>query len=58
MYNRFCKCKYLTENNFILEKQFAFREGHSTEHALIELVNTIYDCFIENKYTSEVVTHL
>ena len=49
MYNRLYK--YLTENNLLFDKQFGFREGHSTEHALIELVNRIYDSFNENKYT-------
>ena len=29
--------------NDISDKQFGFRKGHSTEHALIELVNRIYD---------------
>ena len=43
--------KYLTENNSLFNKQFGFREGHSTEHAPIELVNRIYDSFNENKYT-------
>lgn len=30
---------YLTEKNF--EKQFRFREGHSTEYALTELIDNI-----------------
>ena len=40
MYNRLFK--YLTKNNLLFEeRKFGFREGHSTEHALIELVNRI-----------------
>ena len=42
---------YLTKNNLLFDKQFGFRKGHSTEHALIELVNRIYVSFNENKYT-------
>ena len=36
MYNRLYK--YLTKNNLLFGKQFGFRKGHSTEHALTELV--------------------
>ena len=43
--------EYLTKNNLLLDKQFGFRKGASTGHALIELVNEIYDFFDENKYT-------
>ena len=49
MYNRLFK--YLTKNNLLFDKQFGFRKGHSTEHALTELVNRIYDSFNENRYT-------
>ena len=49
MYNRLCE--YLTKNNLLFDKQFGFRKGHSTEHALIELVNGICNSFYENKYT-------
>ena len=49
MYNRLFK--YLTKNNLLFDKQFGFRKGHSTEHALTELVNRTYDSFNENRYT-------
>ena len=49
MYNRLYE--YLTKNNQLFDKQFGFRTGHLTEHALIELVNRIYDSFNKNKYT-------
>ena len=49
MYNRLYK--YLTKNNLLFDKQFGFRKGHSTEHALTELANRIYDSFNENRYT-------
>ena len=56
MYNRLYE--YLTKNNLLFDKQFGFRKGHSTEHALIELVNRIYNSFNENKYTSGVFIDL
>ena len=49
MYNRLYE--YLTKNNLLFDKQFGFRKGHLTEHALIELVNRIYNFFNESKYT-------
>ena len=42
---------YVTNNNLLSDKQFGFRKGHSTEHAVIELVHRIYNSFNENKYT-------
>ena len=32
-------------------KQFSFQTGHSTDHAIIQLVDQIYEDFKENKYT-------
>ena len=49
MYNRVYK--YLTKNNFLFQKQFGFREGHSTSHAIVNLVSNIYNSFNENKFT-------
>ena len=43
MYNRLYS--YLNDNNLFFQKQFGFREGHSTNHALIELINSINDSF-------------
>ena len=48
MYNRLYS--YLTENNLLYEKQFGFRAGHSTEHALADLVDQICESFNNNKY--------
>ena len=40
MYNRLFK--YLTANEILYKKQFDFREGHSTEHAVIHsLLNSV-----------------
>ena len=49
MYNRLYS--YLNDNNLFFQKQFGFREGHSTNHALIELINSINDSFNQSKST-------
>ena len=49
MYNRVYN--YLNDNNLLFRKQFGFRKGHSTDHALIKLIDSIYDSFNQNKYT-------
>ena len=49
MYNRLYI--YLNDNNLFFQKQFGFREGHSTNHAHIQLINNICDSFNQNKYT-------
>ena len=41
---------YLTENKILFKKQFGFRSGHSTNHALLELIDQIGECFDEKKY--------
>ena len=40
MYNRLYS--YLDENK-LFKKQFGFRHGHSTEHALLELIKQIIE---------------
>ena len=49
IYNRLYN--YLNDDNLFFQKQFGFREGHSTNHALIELTNSINDSLNQNKYT-------
>ena len=46
------------DNNLLLRKQFGFRKGHSTDHALIKLIDSIYDSFNQNKYTLGVLIDL
>ena len=49
MYNKLYT--YLTENNTLFNLQFRFRCQHSTEHAIVELVDKILNDFSEEKYT-------
>ena len=49
MYNRLQK--YLKDQNILYDKQFQFRTGHSTEHAIAEVVDKIYKAFVKNEYT-------
>ena len=41
---------YLAENNILFNKQFGFRAGHFTEHALLELIDQISDSFNDKSY--------
>ena len=43
--------KYLIENNTLYSKQFGFQNGHSTDHAVVQLVDQIIESFENNKYT-------
>ena len=49
MYNR--AFNDLHDNNLFFDKQFGFRKGQSTDHALIKLIDSMYDSFNQNKYT-------
>ena len=49
MYRR--RYSYLQENKILYSKLFGFQTGHSTDHAIIRLVEQIYENFEENKYT-------
>ena len=48
MYNRLFK--YLKTNEILYKKQFGFQEGHSTEHAIIQLIDQISNCFEKNHF--------
>ena len=41
---------YLTRNNILFNKQFVFQTCHSTEHALLELVDQISNTFNDKNY--------
>ena len=49
MYNRLCK--HFSNSKILYPKQFGFQKGHSTDHALLELVDQIYESFERNEYT-------
>ena len=48
MYNRLYK--FLLENNILYQKQFGFQNTHSTEHAILQLVNQITEAFSQGNY--------
>ena len=48
MYNRLYS--YLTLNNILFNKKLGFWAGHSTEHALLELVDQISNTFNDKNY--------
>ena len=49
MYNQLFK--YLSENSILYEKQFGFQTSDSTEHAILLLLNQLYQSFDESKFT-------
>ena len=48
MYNILFEC--CTANSILFNKQSGFRAGHSTEHALLELIDQICDFFNDKNY--------
>ena len=44
---------YFTEKKTIFEKRFVFRPGHSTDHALLELIDQIRKCSDEKSIFQE-----
>ena len=56
MYN--CLHKYLTDNSMLSKNQFGFQEGHSTEHAIVQLIDQIRNSFESKQYTLGVFVYL
>ena len=56
MYNRLYK--FLVENNILYQKQFRFQNAHSTEYAILQLVNQITDAFSPGKYAQVIFIDL
>ena len=56
LYNRLYQ--YLTENKIFYSKQFGFQTGHSTEQAIVQLIDQILESFDYNKYTLSVFIDL
>ena len=48
MYNRLYD--YFSTNSILFNEQFGFQAGHSTEHALLELIDQICDSFNDKNY--------
>ena len=49
MYNRLYA--YIESSNILYKKQFGFQKNHSTEHAVVKLVDEILTGFDKNEYT-------
>ena len=49
IYNRLYS--FFSENNISYKKQFGFQKQHSTDHAIVHLVNEILKSFENNCYT-------
>ena len=43
--------KYLLDINFLHKKEFSFQEGHSTGHAILQLVDQMHNNFEQNNFT-------
>ena len=56
MYN--CLYKYLTEYKTLHPQQFGFRKGHSTEYAITQLVDQIYESFENDNCTGGIYVKL
>ena len=56
MYNRLYE--YLVKNNILYKKQFGFQRNHSTEHAILQLVEDISNSFNNGEYTLGVFINL
>ena len=56
MYNRIYK--YLLKNKILYSKQFGFQFDHSTDHAIIQLDDQIFEAFENNLYTLGVFSDL
>ena len=53
-----CLYKYLTDQKTLHRQQFGFRKGHSSEHAIAQLVDQIYESFENDKYTVGIFINL
>ena len=56
MYNHIYK--FLKENSVLYEKQFGFQSGYSTNDAIVQLVDKIFDSFEKEQFTLRVFIDL
>ena len=50
--------KHFSNLKILYPKQFGSERSHSTDHALLQLADQIYESFESNKYTIEVFIDL
>lgn len=50
--------KHLNENSLLFKNKFGFQKIHSTEHAIIQLVDQINNSFEKNHFTLRVFIDL
>ena len=43
--------KFINKNNIIYNLQYGFRSKHSTQHAILDIVNNIHNCMDSGNYT-------
>ena len=53
MYKRLSK--HLSERNLLYQKQFGFQQGHSTEHAIMQLIDQINEKSERNCFTLDIL---
>ena len=49
---------HLSEHNLVYQKQFGFQQGHSTEHAVMQLIDQINDKFESSCFTLDILIDL
>ena len=49
---------YLNKNEILNDKLFGFQAGHSTEHAILELIDEVSNAFDNNNFVLEVFIDL
>ena len=50
--------KFINKNNIIYNLQYGFRSKHSTQHAILDIVNNIHNCMDGGKYTCGIIIDL
>ena len=49
MYQRLSK--FIIKHNILINSQYGFRSGHNTQHAILDIVNTIQSNMNSGKFT-------
>ena len=50
--------KHLKENDILYKKQFEFQQNHSTEHAILQLIDQVNNRFKRNQFTLDIFIDL